>query len=42
MEENVDMDTGEHLDNWVVDMQNDLIADCIQLVCSELKQEKAN
>lgn len=37
MEENVDMDTGEHLDNWVIDMQNDLIANCIQFVCSELK-----
>ncbi len=37
MEENVDMDTGEHLDNWVIDMQNDLIANCIQFVFSELK-----
>lgn len=40
IEENVDADTGEPLDNWVIDMQNDLIADCIRIVSSELKQER--
>lgn len=40
IEDNVDIDTGEPFDNWFVDMQNDLIANCIQLVCSELKESK--
>ncbi len=38
IEENIDIDSGMLLDNWVVDMNNDLIADCIQIVASELKQ----
>lgn len=29
---NVDCDTGERCENWVVDMQNDIIEDCIKIV----------
>jgi len=29
---NEDIETGENCNNWVVDMQNDLIDDCIKIV----------
>ena len=29
---NEDFETGENCNNWVVDMQNDLIDDCIKIV----------
>ena len=29
---NVDVETGERCENWVVDMQNDIIEDCIKIV----------
>ncbi len=29
---NVDMDTGEPCDNWAVDMQNETIGECIEIV----------
>jgi len=29
---NVDYETGEPCNNWVVDMQNELIGDCIDIV----------
>ena len=35
---NVDRDTGEPCDNWVVDMQNELIGECIEIVLSELEK----
>lgn len=31
---NEDVDTGERLENWVVDMQNHLIGECIDVVRS--------
>lgn len=31
-QENVDMDTGEHCNNWVVDMQNEIIDQHIKIV----------
>lgn len=31
---NVDMDTGEPCDNWVVDMTNETIGECIEIVRS--------
>lgn len=31
-QENIDMDTGVHCDNWVVDMQNEMIDQHIQIV----------
>lgn len=31
---NVDMDTGKPCDNWVVNMQNDTIGECIDIVLS--------
>lgn len=33
---NIDMDTGEHCNNWVVDMQNEIIGECIDIVRGEL------
>lgn len=38
IEPNIDADTGELLDDWVVDMQNDLTAKHIRIVVSELRQ----
>ena len=32
IESNVCCETGEPCDNWVVDMQNDIIEDCIKIV----------
>lgn len=32
IEDNTDHETGEHCDNWVVDMCNDLIGHCILIV----------
>lgn len=37
VESDVDVETGEPLNNFVVEMNNDLIADCIQIVTSEIK-----
>lgn len=37
VESDIDVETGEPLNNWVVEMNNDLIADCIQIVTSEIK-----
>lgn len=37
IEDNVDMDTGERCENWVVDMCNDLVLKCGEIVKSGLK-----
>lgn len=37
IEDNVDMDTGERCENWVVDMCNDLVLKCGEVVKSGLK-----
>lgn len=36
IDSNIDMDTGEHCNNWVVDMQNEIIGECIDIVRGEL------
>lgn len=36
---NEDMDTGEHLENWVVDMQNEIIGACLDIVRSGVVKE---
>lgn len=37
IEDNVDMDTGERCENWMVDMCNDLVLKCGEVVKSGLK-----
>lgn len=37
IEDNVDMDTGERCENWVVDMCNELVLKCGEIVKSGLK-----
>ncbi len=32
IEDNMDCETGEHCNNWVIDMQNDLISHCMRIV----------
>lgn len=39
IEPNIDHETGELLDNWVVDMQNDLTAKHIRIVSSGLLKD---
>ncbi|MDE7276676.1 MAG: hypothetical protein K2N98_07470 [Lachnospiraceae bacterium] len=39
IEPNIDCETGELLDNWVVDMQNDLTAEHIRIVSSGLQKD---
>ena len=39
---NEDFLTGEPCDNWVVDMQNDLIIECISVVKGAVKDESSN
>lgn len=38
IEDNVDYDTGEHCDNWVVDMVNELTARHIEIVRMGMKK----
>lgn len=39
IEPNEDFETGEPCNNWVVDMQNELISDCINIVKGAVKDE---
>jgi hypothetical protein len=39
IEDNIDIDTGERCDNWFVDVQNELIEECIDIVKAGGKDE---